>query len=147
MKFSIAELMERLKPGVFHVFDSELMDAKTTRLKDKIVLWDVLVHDGQYLLGSGCMERYRLLQGILGHPTEMETCTGHKLALKFNGNLWLTETFTESLQERFSEALPLDEIEGLVLKDPNGKLEFGVRESNNSSWLIRCRKKHKNYEF
>lgn len=147
MKASIEELIGTLQPGVFHVFDSELMDAKTTRLKDRIVLYDVLVHDGIYLIGTTYKERYATLQKILGNPTEYESDTGRSLALKFNKNIWLSEIFTDNLDERFKEALAVDEIEGLVLKDPNGRLEFGVRESNNGSWLIRVRKPHKNYAF
>jgi ATP-dependent DNA ligase len=147
MQNSLQELISKLERGVFHVFDSELMDAKTTKLKDKIVLYDVLVHDGMYLLGTTYKERYKKLLNILGNPKDHESDTGRKLALKFNKNLWLSEVFTDKLEDRFKEAIGLDEIEGLVLKDPNGKLEFGVRESNNGKWLIRVRKPHKNYEF
>lgn len=147
MKASIQELASKLERGVFHVFDSELMDAKTTKLKDRIVLYDVLVHNGQYLIGTTYKQRYETLSGILGNPQEHESDTGRRLALRFNKNLWLTEVFTDKLDERFKEALGVDEIEGLVLKDPKGKLDFGVREENNGMWMIRVRKPHKNYAF
>jgi hypothetical protein len=148
MRAAITEFItQRLKPGLFYVFDSELMDAKTVRLKDRIVIWDVLVCEGVYLLGSTFISRYEKLVELAGNPTEHESDTGKKLALKINSHLWLSETFKDNLKDRFDEALPLKAIEGIMLKDPNGKLEFGVRESNNSGWLIRVRKKHKNYEF
>lgn len=147
MRSSIQELISKLKTGVFHVFDSELMDSKTKKIKDRIVLYDVLVHDGQYLIGTTYKERYEKLTHILGDPREHESDTGLKLAIKYNKNLWLSEVFTESIDDRFTEALGVDEIEGLVLKDPKGKLDFGVREDNNGFWMIRVRKPHKNYEF
>lgn len=149
MDASIRELISRCKPGVFYVFDSELMDAKTKKLKDKIVLYDALVFDGEYLLGATYEHRYGLLKTLLGNPTAHEEDTGHRLALKFNQNLWLSEVFTitKDFKKLFDQALDKDEIEGLVLKDPRGKLDFGTRETNNGGWLIRVRKPHKNYQF
>lgn len=146
MDKSIKEMISKLKKGVFHVFDGELMDAKTKTLKDRIVMYDVLVYEGFYLLGTTYRERYKILMDILG-TNEHENETGHKLAFKFNENIWLSEVFERDLPKRFDEAMKLDVIEGLVLKDPNGKLEFGIREKNNGSWLIRVRKPHKNYAW
>jgi hypothetical protein len=33
-----------------------------------------------------------------------------------------------------------DELEGLMLKNPRGKLEWGTKEENNGRWQIRVRK-------
>lgn len=135
----------------WQVFDGELLHNKTRNLKDRLVLFDVLVHDGQYLIGTSCQDRVKLLSAILGDPKDHESETGRQIALSWDKRVWLAETFSPKTGTQtirlFQELLDLDEIEGLVLKDPLGRLEPGVTEKNNSSWLIRCRKPHKNYQF
>lgn len=130
-----------------HVLDGELMHSKTKGLKDTLVLWDILVHEDKYLVGTTYAERYKLLNDLLGRPKDYEQVTGHGLALHVVGNIWLAETFGAQLVKRFKEAKDVDEIEGLVLKSPAGELEQGTAENNNASWQVRCRKPHKNYRW
>jgi ATP-dependent DNA ligase len=136
-----------LERGAWHVLDGELLHSKTKAIKDRVVLFDLLVHDSKYLLGTTYRDRLDLLDYSLGEPDEYEDESGHQLAFRVNGNLWLAETFTDEFERHFRELLALDEIEGLVLKDPGGKLTAGVTEKNNEGWQIRVRKEHKNYAF
>lgn len=136
----------RLAAGSFHVLDGGLMHKKTP-LRDRIILWDVLVYDSQYLVQTTFRERYELLKKICGDPKEYESQTGHHIALKIAERLWLAPVFTTNLPSRYESLLHLDEIEGLVLKDPNGKLEPAIRPDNNLGWQIRVRKPHANYAF
>jgi len=136
-----------LERGTWHVLDGELMHSKTKGLKDRIVVFDILVHDGEYLVGTTVKDRFDLLFYAVGEPDTYEDETGSELALRVNDNLWLAEMFDSDLPDRFRELNALDEIEGLVLKDPGGKMQPGVIEKNNTSWLIRCRKPHKNYQY
>ena len=141
-----------LKRSTWSVFDGELLHSKTTGVKDRIVLFDVLVHNGTYLTGSSYGERYSLLSHLCRDPASYETTTGNELALHSTKHIWLAEVFTlpedkKQAMRLFREKTELDEIEGLVLKDPGGKLKPGVSETNNSSWLIRVRKGHKNYRY
>ena len=131
--------------GKWQVFDAELMHSKTSGVKDRIVLFDILVHNGSYLTGTTVRERYETLTGGLGHPETSETETGRSIALKVNEHVWFAEIFEDAFADRFAELADMDEIEGLVLKDPSGVLKPGVTEKNNSEWLIRVRKPHKNY--
>lgn len=136
-----------LPAGHYHVLDGELMHAKTTGLKDRIVLYDILVYNSQYLVGSTYQERNDLLASVCGQPQEVEDATGRGIALKVTDALWLAQTFSEDLADRFKDHIDLDEIEGLVLKDPRGALDMGVVVKNNTAWQIRCRKPHKNYDY
>lgn len=136
-----------LSSGFFHVLDGELMHAKTKGIKGRIVLYDILVHKSEYLVGSTYKDRYILLDSVCGRPQQTEAETGRGIALKAKEALWLAPCFSGDLTERFKDHIDLDEIEGLVLKDPKGKLDFGVAVDNNSAWQIRCRKPHKNYEY
>lgn len=136
-----------LKKGVFYVFDGELMHSKTKGLKDRVILFDVLVNAGEYLLETSYIERYKLLMNLVGNPSEFEEETGNKIAYRINKNVWLAKTYTKELTERFKKLAHMDEVEGLMLKNPNGKLSFGTREQNNGEWLVRVRKPSKNYSF
>jgi ATP-dependent DNA ligase len=147
MRDSLDDLKRKCKKGKIYVFDGELMHSKTKNLKNRIILWDILVYESEYMIGSTYEERYNLLCKLLKNPSKHETITGKSLALEINNNIWLAEVFKEDLLARFKEALSSDEIEGLVLKNPSGKLDFGIKESNNGSWQIRVRKPNKNYEF
>jgi ATP-dependent DNA ligase len=131
--------------GKWQVFDAELMNNKTIGVKDRMVLFDILVHNGSYLTGTTVRERYEILTYGLGMPDTIETETGRGIALQVNDNVWLAEVFEDTFADRFAELTDMDEVEGLVLKDPGGVLKPGVSEKNNSLWLVRVRKPHKNY--
>jgi ATP-dependent DNA ligase len=141
----------RLKRGLWYVLDGELLNNKTTGVKDRLVLFDVLVHESKYLTNTSYRDRLPLLKKLTKDPTEHESETGRKVALKVNSNVWLAETFEpksgKEARQLFDDLLDMDEIEGLVLKDPGGTLQPGVREENNGGWLIRVRKPHKNYAY
>lgn len=137
----------KLPLGSFHVFDCELMHSKTRGLKDRVILFDILVSCGDYLIGSRYIDRYRALEKLLGTPTEFESETNNKIAYRVNNNIWFSKIYTKDLPERFRKLIHMDEVEGLVLKDPNGKLTFGLQEENNGSWMIRVRKPNKNYAY
>lgn len=137
----------KLPKNKFHVFDGELMHSKTRGIKDRLILFDILVYNGEYLLGTRYINRYRLLENILGSPTEFETETGNKIAYRANKNIWLSKIYTKDLGARFQRLIHMDEVEGLILKDPNGILTYGLQEENNGAWMIRVRKPNKNYAY
>ena len=147
MENALKDISARCKRGKIYVFDGELMHSKTRGLKNRIILWDILVHESNYLIGTTYAHRYSILNDFFNNPKKFEQTTGHKIALEINTHVWLAEIFKKNLKERFKELISLDEIEGIVLKNPTGLLEFGFKESNNGNWLIRVRKPHKNYEF
>lgn len=130
------------------VLDGELLHSKTKGLKDRLVVFDLLVHEGKYLLGSTYKKRYEILATSLKSPTQLEQHSGRGLALQTSlcVSLWLAPILPVT-QESYSELLDLDEIEGLVLKNPGGVLLPGTRPDNNGDWLIRVRKPHKNYRL
>jgi hypothetical protein len=133
--------------GAFHVLDGGLLYGKGASVRDRLIVWDALVLDGRYLIGTTFAERYRELAARLGNPVEPERETGWELALRVNSHVWLAPVFTESLAERYASRIHLTEIEGLVLKNPGARLERALREENNGTWQIRVRKPHANYEF
>jgi hypothetical protein len=131
----------RTKRGKLYLLDGGVLRSGFGPEQRKaVVLWDLLVYESQYLLGTTYEERYRLLSNLCVNPRKIEAATGHETALEVGPDLWLARNFTSDFTRRFEMTRKMDEIEGLVLKDPRGKLEWGAREENNGDWQIRVRK-------
>lgn len=135
-------LLHVAPPGAWCVLDGELLHTQTREVKDRLVLFDVLVLGSSHLIGTTYADRLERLHSLC-RPGEKERETAHGLGLMVRGPLWLAETFTANKNERFQESFGVNELEGLVLKDPNGRLEFPVRPDNNSSWMLRVRRPRK----
>ncbi len=139
---------ESLKPfkslanGKWHVFVIEVMDAKTPNIKDTIYVHDIIVHNGVILEGSTFAERQELLQKIFSNRTE-----GGFGYEKVTDKVWLAILIKSGFQSIFNSIEDPKVDEGLVLKDPNGKLEPMWREGSNSRWQVKCRKPHENYGY
>jgi ATP-dependent DNA ligase len=131
----------KLDPSAYHLLDGGLMRTPAAEDGERtIVLWDLLVEDGRYLLDSTYVERYRRLRRAAGNPRRRERETGHALALQIRPHLWLPEIFRDRFNDRFKSAQKVEQLEGLLLKNPSGRLEWGTREDNNGAWQIRARK-------
>lgn len=105
----------------------------------KFVIFDILVYNGEYLLGSTLEERIKNLDEIFGTTEE------NKYLYKINEDVFRVKTFTDNFLERWNEITQIDMLEGFVLKKPNAKLERGLSEKNNTLWQSKCRKPTKNY--
>lgn len=147
MEADLHELHESVNPDEYLVLDGELMNSKTKGLKDRFIAFDILVCESLHFIGMSMLNRYRVLDEITGEQEEHEEETGRKIAIYIRDHLWLAETFVYDLESNFKRLIDMDEVEGLVLKNPDAKLERGHSENNNSSWLIRARKPSKNYKF
>ncbi len=137
----------KLKPGFFHVLDGGLLHYKTERVKNTIVLWDILVHESQFLSGTGFGERYKLLEKISGKPKTPVRLDGIEVARKIAPLLWLAPLLKGDWKKLFKKASALPEIEGLVLKDPKAPLRRALKPELNARWQIRVRKPRIDYLF
>ena len=137
--------------GKFQVLDGGLLHYKTERVKDTLVLWDVLVYDGQYLIGTNFTQRYGILEEMTGRPENWVYLAAGALripvGLQISGNLWLAPVFSSNFSELYKNASQLPEIEGLVLKDPNAPLQRAWTMDENATWMIRVRKPEVHYRF
>ena len=137
-----SELFKSLPGNGWYVFVAELLHSKTPHIKDTNYLHEILVADGEYLIGTKQSQRQAILHKLLDHLVSGETKTHFIL----NNHTWLTKEFRSGFVDVF-DSLDQSEDEGLVLKNPNGVLEFGNKERNNLSWLRKCRKGTKNFGF
>ena len=105
----------------------------------KFVIFDILVYNGEYLLGTTFEERVKLLDDIFGQIDENE------YLYKINDNVFRVKTFYDIFLERWKNIIKIGMLEGLVLKKKEQKLTRGLSEKNNLSH--KCRKPTKNYNF
>ena len=142
-----------LAPNAYHVLDGGLLHYKTPRVKDRIVIWDILVHANSLLLGTSFEDRFRLLEKITRHPEKWISLPypggGGELAIarEVARNVWLAPVFESDFSALFEKGRHLPEIEGIVLKDRTAPLERTFQMEENARWMIRARKPRIDYRF
>jgi hypothetical protein len=108
----------------------------------KLVIFDILVHNSNHLVGSTLSNRLQLLEEVL-KPKESKWEYLHQIS----ENIFMVKSYQENFREVFDRLIKIDMVEGVVLKRKSAKLEIGIREENNSNWMLKSRKPHKNYKF
>lgn len=107
------------------------------------VVFDIIVYNDQHLIGSTVAERQSLLDSIYRttpYNAYIDSIDGCPYAFR-------VKNFTKGFTELYQEMIKVDMIEGLVLKRPDGILENGIREKNNTGWQLKVRKPTKNYQY
>ena len=105
----------------------------------KFVIFDILVYNGEYLLGTTFEERVKLLDKLYGVKSENE------YLYKINENIFRVKTFYDNFLNRWNEIVKIDMLECVVLKKKEQKLTKAFSEKNNLSH--KCRKETKLYKF
>ena len=123
------------------VLNTELLHNKTKDIKDSVFIYDVVAYNGEQLVGETFMKRQELLRGLF--DTQDETYSHYMI----EDGIWLAKNYDKDFSDLYQKTLLHDEDEGLVLKKPKAKLKQCVSANSNSSWMIKCRKPHKNYSF
>jgi hypothetical protein len=133
-------------PGTgWYVFVAELLHNKVAndKLRDINYVHDVLVADGEYLVGKTQEERQDILHDLLMTDDAVESARGHFIV---SPHLWIPVEYDEGFTALFN-GLTSDEDEGIVMKDPKQKLAFPMRQKANVAGQVKCRKPHKNFSF
>lgn len=108
----------------------------------KLVIFDILAYNGEYLVGSTFSERVELLDEIYG---QIESEKSYLYSI--SSNVYRVKSYKESFKSLYDSLTPIDMIEGLVMKRGNAKLEAGLTESNNIKSQLKCRKPTLNYKY
>ena len=147
------DIFKTLPGEGWYVFVVEVLHSKTALVKDTIYIFDIMVNDGELLVGKTFTERQDQLKDMFGIVDE-----GNVVSLSdnshyvLNSNVWLAKTITTGFSQVMRVAnnqkpetgAPIDE--GIVLKNPNAKLIM-PRKTSNGKWQVKCRIAHKNYDF
>jgi len=135
-----------LSPAGYHLLDGGLLDKKHPKIKDTIALWDILIRDGEHLRNTTYHDRYHTLWT---HTTTPHTYPGGTtVGAQLQPNIFVPHQIrpadwdaawasVQHENQPYPPHSPL--LEGLVFKDPAGRLEPGYREQNNGHWMIRSR--------
>lgn len=108
----------------------------------KFVIFDILVFDGNYLVGNTFEQRILLLDNLYG---TIDSDQEHLYSV--SENIYIVKSYTSNFRNLYNDLVETDMMEGLVMKRKNAKLELGTTELNNVKSQIKCRKPTKNYKF
>jgi len=108
----------------------------------KFIIFDILVYNGDYLIGKSLEYRIHLLDSLYGNKEcEKEYLHG------VSENVFRVKSYIRNFNDIFNKYTPIDVVEGLVLKRINSKLQISGSEKNNEGWQLKSRKSTKNYKF
>lgn len=117
-------------------------DENNNVFNHKLVIFDILCYEGEYLIGSTFLERIKLLDKIYG------TKNSDKYYLfGITDNIYRVKSYFNGFKQIFDDFVKIDMVEGLVMKKINAKLEIGLSEMNNFKTQLKCRKKTKLYNY
>lgn len=108
---------------------------------NKFVIFDIIVYNGEHLVGTTYEERRELLKKLFG------TKSYDEYLYQVSDNVFMTKSFSGDFTKLYNKIIKIDMLEGWVLKRKTGKLERGAREKNNLGWMLKCRKQTRNYSF
>jgi hypothetical protein len=126
----VGEYMNKNKKGI----DGKLWN-------HKYVIFDILVHDGQYLTGTTFQERVELMHKLYGTHSEDD------YLYKINETVYRVKSYYNNFLNRWDDIIQTDMLEGLVMKRKNARLEKGIAENNMKLHMLKCRKPTKLYNF
>lgn len=134
---------ETLAEG-WHVFVGELLHSKGVGVKNTIVLFDLLVEDGEYLVGMSYADRFARLERLLMRYNDEPLIEAtHR---EYNAGVWLIQNRARAFRQWFDAEAPAM-VEGLVFKDKNAKLRLCSRPSANAGGQVKCRRPKANVSF
>jgi hypothetical protein len=129
----------------WRVFVGELLHSKGVGVKDTVYLFDLLVDDGDFLLGASYADRFARLEALC--PQAQATDVTHKVV---SDGVWLAVNHRHGFCEWFNSIRDMPgkpPIEGLCFKDPDAKLKLCVKPSSNAHGQAKCRRPAANVSF
>ena len=109
----------------------------------KFVIFDILVKDGEYLVGTTFEERISILDEMYG----TEDYNEYMYKVDNHSDVYRVKTLYSDFKEIWDEIVKIDMLECLVLKKKDAKLQRGTVQKNNMNSQLKCRKETKNYLF
>ncbi len=152
------EVFQKLGSTTYSLLDGGLLDQKHPAIKDKIVIWDILVHNGKHLTGTKYQERYTQIHNVSKEETQTHTDkqgNTYNLGRNITPDIFIPQNNPQTQWENIWQLIdninkpypnnPL--IEGLVYKNLNGILQMGYKEENNIDWSYKSRVKTGRHNF
>ena len=137
------ELARLFPEPKWFVICAELLHNKNATIKDTIYIFDVLVWNGDFLFDSTFLERQELLDKRLITNVEAQS----HYVCDTEGKVWYAKRFEKGFRKMFASIRDARIDEGLVIKDPKGRLRSCRTATDNASWQVKCRHPSKHYQF
>jgi ATP-dependent DNA ligase len=133
--------------GEWMIINGEYMnknksDENNTPFNHKLVVFDILTLNGDYLIGKTFEERIILLDEIYGQVDSEKD-----YLYQITDNIYRVKSYQDGFNDLFNRLTQIDMLEGLVMKRKNARLERGTTENNNTKSQLKARKATKNYKF
>jgi len=117
-------------------------DENRQTFNHKLVIFDILAYNSDYLVGKTFQERINLLDELYGQKDSEKS-----YLYSISNNVYRVKSFENGFKSIYDQLTPIDLIEGLVLKRKNARLEIGNTENNNIKSQLKARKPTKLYKF
>jgi hypothetical protein len=142
-----SEIMDLYRGSGWMVINGEYLnknkkDETGDSFNHKLVIFDLLVIDNDYLVGRTFSERIDILDYLYGNIS----CDKDYL-WRITENIYRVKSYEGDFLNLYNEFIKIDMIEGLVLKRKNAKLEIGNTENNNVRTQLKARKPTKSYKY
>ncbi len=139
------EILSIYKGTGWMVLNAEYMnksksDENRKVFNHKFVIFDILVLNGDSLVGKTFEERVILLDELYG----TKACEKPYL-YGISENIYRVKSYTSNFLDLYNDLVEIDMIEGLVLKRRSARLEAGTSQLNNCKSQLKCRKPTRNY--
>ena len=108
----------------------------------KLIIFDILVNDGDYLIGKTFYERINILDTLYGKVDSEKD-----YLYKISENVYRVKSYNTGFKILFDKYTTIDLVEGLVLKRMDSKLEISSGSENNWRGQIKSRKSTLNYKY
>lgn len=109
----------------------------------KLVLFDVLVRDSEYLVGKTFGERVSMMEEMF-----VDLGSEKPYLARLSENIYMVRSYDSGFSGLFESITARGSlIEGLVLKRRTARLELGNTENNNTRSQVKVRVPTKNYRF
>lgn len=140
--------LRNLFPKGWNCLNGEYMakskkDETNTIFNHKFIIFDKLIYNSEYLIGTTFEERWNMLYDRFGNKIVGE----NEYSYQISENIWLVKRWLNDFTNIWNEIIKIDMIEGFVLKKRDWKLQPGNSEKNNHLGQIKCRKSTLNYSY
>ena len=108
----------------------------------KFIIFDILINDGDYLVGKTFENRINILDNLYG-----KTDSEKPYLYSISENVYRVKSYTSGFNKIYDEVTKVDMMEGIVMKKKCAKLESSGSSDNNSRGQVKVRKKTKNYAY
>jgi ATP-dependent DNA ligase len=143
----IVEYMSKKFPKGVFLFDGELRHNKTVGVRDKLVLWDVLIFRDRLMNREQYWTRHAIVASRLNdNNTVFDNNFESDLGFETD-RVKIIKQYPTDFQAVYDKAIKDDEIEGLVIKNLHGMLNISRVSGQNSNWMVKVRKPSGRYRF